>query len=280
GGEGWRYVRQGEELFVNAHGLCCRLFTWDSLALLIRGYARPTAGRLPDLELVAEEVRRHYLEEGDLLTEGLEGSFTFILLDGQAGRVLLYRNLIGAGFTYYNADGRRFLFGSNLADLVDCVGGEPAPNRDALPAFFLYRWVPGRETLFDGFCRLLPGEQVTWENGVLARTQRQTLGELAARGRTGGDPLDRLEETMGQVLADYAALRPGSGNLLSGGIDSSYVQAAWNRVAATAEETPRSFSVCIDHPRTWADTDYAVTAAQALGTRHLLTPVDDPYATY
>jgi asparagine synthase (glutamine-hydrolysing) len=280
GGENWRSVHEETELFLGARGLCSRLFAWDSLALLIRGYARPETGHLPDLELIAEDIRRHYLEEGSLPTEGLEGSFTLALLDAQAGRVLLYRNLIGAGFTYYRSEGRRFLFGSNLADLVDEAGGEPRPNRDALPAFFLYRWVPGRETLFDGFYRLLPGEQVVWEDGVLVRSQRQTLGELATSGQVSGDPLEGLEEIMGRVLADHAAWRPGAGNLLSGGIDSSYVQAAWNRVAATAEEAPRSFSVSVDHPRTWADTDYAVTASQALGTYHRLIPADDPYAGY
>ena len=36
----------------------------------------------------------------------------------------------------------------------------------------------------------------------------------------------------------------------------------------------------MDHPRTWLDTDYAMTAAQALGTAHTLVPADGPYAGY
>jgi asparagine synthase (glutamine-hydrolysing) len=281
GADDWRWAHADGELFLRARGLCCRTFTWDSLALVIRGYARATVGgRLPDLELVAEEVRRHYLEYGALPIDGLEGSFTLALLDGQAGRVLLYRNLVGAGFTYYHVAGRRFLFGGNLADLVDAAGGGPQPNRDVLPTFFLYRSVPGRETLFDGFQRLLPGEQVSWDAGVPARAQRQTLGGLIGPERIDADALDRLEETMESVLADQAALRPGTANLLSGGVDSSYLQAVWNRVGLPADGLPLSFSVCVDHPRTWPDTDYAVTASQALGTRHVLTPADDPYANY
>src|SRR4051812_29327674 len=97
--EDWGWVGDGAELFVHGASPCCRLFTWDSLALLVRGYARPVGVTgAPDLERVAEEVRCQYLEHGKLALESLEGSFTLVLLDGHARRVLLYRNLVGAGF--------------------------------------------------------------------------------------------------------------------------------------------------------------------------------------
>jgi asparagine synthase (glutamine-hydrolysing) len=279
--EDWGWVADDAELFAHGAGAGCRLFTWDSLALLLRGHARPrAAGGPPDVERVAEEVRCHYLEHGTLDVDGLEGSFTLALLDGQARRVLLYRNLVGAGFTYYHAGPDGLLFGSNLAQLVDAGCAAPRPNRAALPAFFLYRFVPGPETLFDGFLRLLPGEQVNWEAGRLTRLQRHTFADLRGPATVGADAVERLDETMGRVLADWAALRPGIANLLSGGVDSSYLQAVWNRVAPLDDHLPPSFSVSVDHPCTWADTDYAVTASQALGTRHTLVPADGPYAGY
>jgi asparagine synthase (glutamine-hydrolysing) len=277
-------VGEDAELFVHAASPCCRLFTWDALALLVRGYARPAdSSGPPDLERVAEEVRCHYLEHGRLDVDGLEGSFTLALLDGQARRVLLYRNLVGTGFTYYHVGPAGLLFGSNLAQLVDVSGTTPRPNHHALPAFFLFRFVPGRETLFADFQRLLPGEQVSWDGRGLARVQRHTLADLgqpAGAWAADADPLECLEETMSQVLADCAALRPGAATLLSGGVDSSYLQAVWNRVAPPSAALPPSFSVSVDHPRTWADTDYAVTASQALGTHHTLIPADGPYADY
>ena len=281
GGEAWASAGGDQELFLHATGLCCRLFTWEGLVLLLRGYARPAnASGPPDLERVAEEVRCHYLEHGDLAVEGLEGSFTLALLDGQARRVLLYRNLVGSGFTYYHVGPDGLLFGSNLADLVDVAADAPRPNRDALPALFLYRCVPGRETLFEDFYRLLPGEQVRYDQRGLARVQRQTLADLRGPAPSGPDALEDLEDTAARILADCAALRPGAANLLSGGVDSSYLQAVWNRVVAADEALPPSFSVSVDHPRSWADTDYAMTASRALGTRHVLVPADGPYAVY
>src|SRR5262249_53067677 len=176
------------------------------------------------------EVRGQYLEHGTLAVDGLDGSFTLALLDGPARRVILYRNLVGAGFTYYYADSDGLLFGGNLADLVDLAGVAPRPNAAALPSFFLSRFVPGHETLFDGFHRLLTGEQLTWDEGGLTRVQRHTFADLRSSART-TDHVEELEATMAAVLSDCAAHRPNAANLLSGGIDSSYIQAVWNRVA-------------------------------------------------
>jgi asparagine synthase (glutamine-hydrolysing) len=193
--------------------------------------------------------------------------------------VLLYRNLVGAGFTYYHAGPDGFWFGGNLADLVEAAGAPRAPNRDALPTFFLYRFVPGRDTLFEGFHRLLPGELACWDGRGLTRTQRHSFAGLRETPPPAGDALDRVQETTQAVLADCAALDPGAANLLSGGVDSSYLQAVWNLVCP-GDGLPPSYSVGVDHPRCWADSDYALTAAHALGSRHELVPADGPYTGY
>src|ERR1700722_12596794 len=75
--EDWGWVGAGTELFLRGAPTCSRLFTWDGLALLLRGYARPSgsSGTL-DIERVAEELRCHYLEHGTLAVDDLEGCFT------------------------------------------------------------------------------------------------------------------------------------------------------------------------------------------------------------
>ncbi|HVS39942.1 MAG TPA: asparagine synthase-related protein [Gemmataceae bacterium] len=276
--EGWT----AGDAFLRADAPGCRLFTWDSLAVLLRGYVRqPGRSGPPDAEAVAETLRCCYMERGELAVDGLDGSFTIALIDGAARRVLLYRNLVGAGFTYYHVGPSGFLFGGNLAELVEASAAPRRPNRDVLPLFFLYRFTPGRDTLFDGFQRLLPGEQLAWDDRGLTRTQRHTFADL--HEQTPADmnaAVDRVQATAETILADCAALQPGAANLLSGGVDSSYLQAIWNRVIPPGDFPPPSFSVSVDHPRTWLDTDYAVTAARALGGGHTLIPADGPYADY
>ncbi len=257
------------------------MYAWESLALVIRGtlcLGRRTG--IDELDRAAEEIRVHYLEHSDFPVGRLEGSFTLALLDGRAGRVVLYRNFVGAGFTYYHASAAGLLFGNNLTHLVDAVGGTPRVNEQALPAFFISRFVPGRETLFDGFFRLLPGEQLTWDAGGLERIQRQSFASFDGEPITEAEAVRGLEATMNDVLGDYAARQPQTVNLLSGGVDSSYLQVVWNRLDGRPNFLPDTYSISVDHPRTWPDTDYAISASTLLGTRHRLVPADGPYASY
>ncbi len=268
-------------VFVRTAGPSCRLYSWDSLALVVRGTVRLGSRRSQsELDRVAEEIRAHYLEQGTLPISGLEGSFTLALLDAHAGRVLLYRNFVGSGFTYYHANHAGLLFGNNLTQVLDALSEPAGVNRRALPAYFISRFVPGRETLFEGIYRLLPGEQLTWEAQGLERVQRQTFASFRGEPVREEDAVGRLEATMNDVLGDCGAGRPQTTNLLSGGVDSSYLQVVWNRLRGTANGLPDTYSISVDHPRTWPDTDYAVSASALLGTRHRLVPADGPYASY
>jgi asparagine synthase (glutamine-hydrolysing) len=71
---------------------------------------------------------------------------------------------------------------------------------------------------------------------------------------------------------------PRTANLLSGGVDSSFIQAMWNR--GCPRNPPVSFAVEVDHPQTRMDAEYALTAAQALGVRHSRIPANEPYLNY
>ena len=212
--------------------------------------------------------------------DGLEGSFTVALMDGQARRVLLYRNLVGAGFTYYHSGPNGFLFGGNLAHLVEASKRAAAaePRRPAALLSLPLHARP-RHALREFPSTACPANNSTWDERGLTRTQRHTFADLRETPAA-ADPVERLQETMESILADCAAVHPGAANLLSGGVDSSYIQAIWNRVAPVGEAPPPSFSISVDHPRTWLDTDYAMTAAQALGTAHTLVPADGLYAGY
>src|SRR5947209_5169240 len=112
----WDWAGTDAELFLHARGPCCRLFDRGARALLFRGPVIDHTSRRPrDLERLADRLHDAYLAQGTLALDGLEGSFTVALLDGEAGRLLLYRNVVGTGFTYYHERAGGLLFGSNLA---------------------------------------------------------------------------------------------------------------------------------------------------------------------
>jgi hypothetical protein len=276
--EQWGWIGAQHELFLRGASSCAQLFKWDGIALFLRGYARFADGPL-DLGRVARHLHDEYRLTGELAVDALEGSFTVALLDSRAERVVLYRNLIGTGFTYYRVTPMGLMFAGNLTELLDLLP-EVRPNRDVLPAFFLYRCVPGRETLFEGIERLLPGEQLEWQHGQWRRFQRQSFATLKGMPIAARDALEQTDATMTAILRDIEAHRPHSANLLSGGVDSSYIQAIYNQEIARGPELPLSYCIAVDHPMTWIDTDYSITASMAIGTRHMLAPADGPYLGY
>lgn len=276
--EDWGWVGQKAELFLRGAAASSRLFTWDGLALLVRGYARPRGSQGPlDLERVAEELRCHYLEHGELAVDDLDGSFTLALCDSQAERVLLYRNVIGTGSTYYLATGDGLLFAGNLAELAELSGRQLTPNRDVLPSFFLFRCVPGRETLLSDFQRLLPGEQISWSVRGFTPQQRHTFAHLRGTRIPPSDALDQVEHVLTEVLTDCVAHRPTASNLLSGGVDSSCLQTLIPNPTGMMQN---SYSLSVDHPTTWPDREYADSASFLLNTRHVPFPANEAYASY
>ena len=94
--------------------------------------------------------------------------------------------------------------------------------------------------MFDGIYRLLPGELLTYESGRLALVQRQTFADLDKGQKCGDDAVERLEDVMARVVDDLATIDPQAANLLSGGVDSSYIQAHWNTAVGCSSEFRRA----------------------------------------
>src|SRR5262249_37091835 len=161
---------------------------------LLRGYMVPVStGRIAAATHAAEAIAHYYQEHEDLPVDQFDGSFTVTVLDRSRGRVLLYRNLVGNGFTYYAEYRGGLAFGSNLAELVSelsSIGWVSVPNQDVLPVLFLYRCIPGRETLFKGIHRLMPGEILSFADGKLMLSQRRTFGQLRSKPTPRADAVD------------------------------------------------------------------------------------------
>ena len=195
------------------------------------------------------------------------------------GRVLLYRNLVGAGFTYYHAGLDGLLFGGNLADLVERRQAPPRPNREALPrssSTASCRAARRCSTASTACCRA---------SKCLGRARPDAhaaahLRRLAGDRRRPAIAVDALEATM---AADPAPTAPACGRPRP--ICSPAASTALTcRPSGTASLRRRASAAQLLGQRRssahLADTDYAMTAAQALGTRHTLVPADGPYADY
>jgi asparagine synthase (glutamine-hydrolysing) len=279
GWHSWYWESDRASAFLHAGGAGSRLIPRRELAVLARGLFAGLHSSA-DYERLADRLVCHYRQTGELAVDGLEGSFTLALVDGAGGRVLVHRNLVGDSNTYYRATRGGLLLASNLADLAASAGETTRANEDDLATFFLNRTLPGRNTLFAGYRRLMPGEQLELKADRVLLTQRRTLADLIEGKPIRQEAPGRLDETVANILKDCYAQDADAVSLLSGGVDSSFVQAHWARVRPASAARSRSFCVAVDHPKTRGDREYAESASVLLGTRHTVIRADEPYDEY
>lgn len=255
-------------------GKRCATLVEKSSMVLLRGCAVANSSHSDrcDLGQVLRELLDSYLRTGVFEPQNYEGSFTAILLDARQGRVNIFRNLIGNTFTYYCQTKEGVIFGSNLAEVARCKSRRAHVDTEMLPVYFIYRFVPGKNTLFEGIKRLQPGEFLSYEGGRISVQQIQTFAAFAELDKTNEkESVERLETAMAQVTRNHLRLFPKAACLLSGGIDSSYIQVHWNRARKEMgnKGKPASAAVWLDDPRTITDHNYTLSAVAEMKTQHL-----------
>jgi asparagine synthetase B (glutamine-hydrolysing) len=186
------------------------------------------------------------------------------------------------------------LYFSDLDDGVLCTDG-PKPhialldrvavNQEAIHQHFLFRYVLGRHSFFDGVRRLLCGEIFRWRDGrIETRLLRDLRPEPDARSfaRVDAEAIDALygemSSVMGAYLKDIEKTGYTFGSMLSGGVDSTILQLFINDHTPSPERR-KSFSYVMQTPEFDYEVEYARQAAQFLETEHTfvtITPDEFP----
>jgi asparagine synthase (glutamine-hydrolysing) len=211
------------------------------------------------------EVIVHGFEEyGDKLCGMLDGDFAFALYDSLKKKILLARDRVGVKPLYYAFVKGRLAFASEIKALLAIPGIQRKVNRAVLDRYFTLRYPFGRETMFEGIFRLLPGEMLEYDCKNRRRTvrkfwtmawqsEKKSAGVFAAQLRKA---LDSAVER--QLMSDVPL-----GAYLSGGIDSASIVALMSRHT----EDIKTFSVGFGTE----DADelkYARVMSDHLGTDH------------
>jgi asparagine synthetase B (glutamine-hydrolysing) len=280
----WKSAARGVETFVHlGDHLSNSAAHLENVHVTIRGYAVSEPQQLDNTHDVAQNILRYYLEHDSIPFVSLDGSFSVLVVDGRSGRTLIYRNLVGTPNVFYRQIGDRYLFATNLRDLLLHADTKPRLNEQLLPVFFLYRMVPGRETLVKNCFRVMPGELVELQPGKITRSRVMTFADLKddqfeVNSFNQADVLDKLSQTFDDVMQSCAGATNSSAVALSGGVDSTLLQSYWNDLHS--QETRQSFCLTIDHSRAAEEFRYAQTAAHALRTSLNRVPIDRPYLEY
>jgi asparagine synthase (glutamine-hydrolysing) len=213
-----------------------------------------------------EVILNAYRQWGPAAVERFNGMFALAIWDAERETLFLARDRLGKKPLYYARGSYGFCFASEVKALFEHPEVSGEVDRDQIPTFLAYRYLPGQETLFRGVGCLPPGSslQVSAE-GV---GQPKSFWDYSFAG-TGGKSCstEEVKEKLWALLKDAVRLRMIAdvpfGAFLSGGIDSSLI------VALMAEMHPKplkTFSIGFDTG--FSEDSYARSVAQCFATEH------------
>jgi asparagine synthase (glutamine-hydrolysing) len=209
------------------------------------------------------EVLVHlYEEHGAEMVNHLRGMFAFAVYDRARRRLVLARDPFGIKPLYYARHDGQWVFASEMKAILALRDFQPQLDRQACYDFLGLTYIPEPATGFANIFALPKGTSLTVGEGGRTpapvpfqplRAQPQTGIRMTELADAVGEKL--LEAVGRQSVADVPVAA-----LLSGGIDSSLVVAAYTRAARG--ESPATFNV------RFPDGDYDETAMALAVSRH------------
>jgi asparagine synthase (glutamine-hydrolysing) len=215
-----------------------------------------------------EVLLRLYEREGPACVERLDGMFAFAVWDRRRRQLLLARDRVGKKPLFY-VQGPRFLaFASEIKALLRHPEIPAQVDAEALPALFLYGYVPTPATCYAGIRKLPAGHRMQVMTDGTARLEEYwdlPMPAPASRAPSDAEAADRVRALVTAAVQRRLIADVPLGAFLSGGLDSSIVVGLMSHLL---REPVRTFSIGFSTDRRFDETAYARLVAQRFGTLH------------
>lgn len=245
----------------------------DELLVFKTGFVRS-----PDQEVLSagDILESRVVHASGLQEDKLRGHALVAAFSKQDPSFTVYKTLLTGHplYVYQHADG--VICANQLRILVERFE-ELEPDESMLLDHLIYLGTPGARTCLRGVRLLRSGECLVVRQGRVETTlvkHLQSLREDPSHGRRSRSSPELYEEmsaVVGTYFRDMTASGQRSGNLLSGGVDSSFTQLLINE--HVGESRSRSYSFRMRSPSFEPEVHYARQAARALGTEHTFIDV-------
>jgi len=214
------------------------------------------------------EVALHlYRRDGDGFANRLRGMYAIAIHDPGERRLLLARDPFGIKQIYYTEGSFGFAFASEPQALIASGIIAADVRSEAAMELLQLQFTTGRETIFPGIYRVLPGETLVVESGRIARRlRRAALPEGPPEEVDEATALARLETALLDSVDIHQRSDVPYGMFLSGGIDSSAVIAL---MAKLNDRPVRAFTVGFSDTDAVDERDHARAVAAAVGAEHV-----------
>lgn len=214
-----------------------------------------------------------YREFGEDFAKKLAGMFAIVIYDPISDQLQLWRDPLGVKPLYYHQSGDEVIFSSEVKAIYAAMDSPPNVDFSAIDHILRYRFHSGRETVFPGIMRVLPGETVAFSQEKVARQRYWGL----TPNRKASDPnfqMDQFRELLTDVVDEYAQADVKGGFFVSGGLDSSLVTAI-----ALQKPSPYRYPISINFsPQPVVDEEYGKMLEKFLGFRFEWVEISDSTA--
>ncbi|NVJ91642.1 MAG: asparagine synthase (glutamine-hydrolyzing) [Methylocystaceae bacterium] len=235
-----------------------------------------------------------YARKGLAFVDDLRGMFAISIYDAERGRLILSRDPFGIKPLYYAETPRGFAFASEPQALIGAGLVKPVVRETARDAFLQLQFSTGRNTIFQDIKRVLPGETLIVERGLIVDHKMNLAlkeGETRAIGESAA--MKQMEKALVDSVKVHQRADVPYGLFLSGGIDSS---ALLSLMAELNDNPIKAFTAGFSGTNVHDERDHARMLAKAVGADHtevefdesdfinllpdVVNAIDDPIADY
>jgi asparagine synthase (glutamine-hydrolysing) len=207
-----------------------------------------------------------YSRKGLGFVDDLRGMYAIAIHDPASSRLLLTRDPFGIKPLYYVETSDFFAFASEPQALIAAGLVKPTIRPRARAELFQLKFTTGRETIFAGIQRALPGETLIVEDGkIVERRRRLALPEGAPQKIAHACALRTLDGILRDTVVHHIRSDVPYGLFLSSGIDSTALVHLMKRCSSNPIV---AFTVTFPGSRAADELAHARRVAGAVGAEH------------
>ena len=214
-----------------------------------------------------EAALRLYLQDGEHFANGLRGMYAIAIHDPSEEKLLLSRDPFGIKPLYYVEGPHGLAFASEPQALIGAGLCEATLNESARAELLQLQFTTGRETIFNGIQRVLPGETLAITAGrIVRRLERRALPSAPPTELNEAEALDKFDSVMSESVEFHQRSDVPYGMFLSGGIDSALLLAMMARLN---EQPVVALTAGFSGTKVHDERALAKELAGELGARHI-----------
>ncbi len=180
-----------------------------------------------------EPAAHLYERDGIGYATSLRGMYAIAIWDPGERRLLLSRDPFGIKPLYYVETDQGFFFASEPQALLAAGLVEARVIEAVRDELLQLKYTVGRQTIFEGIERVLPGETLVVEDGRITQRLRQEALPAPGGRTSAGGAVSAFDRVMTDSVEQHLHTDVPYGLFLSGGVDSSILLLLMQRLSRT-----------------------------------------------